>query len=531
MLLHDPYSTTGLVILIPLLVLNLVTGFRVLRIAKELDASGNRTTQTAGPGPSYIVYRPMSGLGSVCYGFFMVFLIWWINGFPLWDTNATFPANSNFLLFYLGYLAVVVALPLISLDVETGANYEITDTGITRHLAVRKTRTIRWVEVTDIKTYAGESGRGITIGDGRNRFSLNTSLRNMRRLYDDVLHRVPEVLGTGDAYRFIQNELDRNLKRKNGQRAQGKMSPMIWLGLFMWVISFVQLAVVTTYYQIQGLAAGLELIVFLLLFFGGFAVMLFGKRRSDRQDRLREYELTQNIVGSTGQPGGDYLQSNSTDVKWSGMEASGSHYFQGDERNRVFKAIMRWLDVEEAKIVEKREPHAIKAVHGHVLVLGVASRDAKKTLEFELKAVEGGVLVNLAMIPSAAYFDELGASGSAIVSNWGRLADEIWAFVEGRASTEEPAWRQKEAVEAFKRKTGRRVIIYSVSEVLLLVGAIILGPYVPGNVVRDAIGVVWFVMIMAFLVLIIPWLMNVVGYRSACRTLRRMKRKDELGQL
>ena len=206
------------------------------------------------------------------------------------------------------------------------------------------------------------------------------------------------------------------------------------------------------------------------------------------------------------------------------------HVIPGKSKQTVFQGLMRWLEIEDAWITQKDDPNNIEAIHGHVLVLGVASRDAKKTLNFHLSDFEDGVEITLVMIPSKAYFDEMEGGKSVITNNWGRLADEIWASIEGSQLAREvqpPNWILKDQLENVKRVARNRIVIYSTLEALLLIGAFYLDP--PGNIVRDAIGTVWFLIVMAFIILILPWLINVVIYSNSRRTLKRLKRKEDRG--
>lgn len=151
------------------------------------------------------------------------------------------------------------------------------------------------------------------------------------------------------------------------------------------------------------------------------------------------------------------------------------HEFVNKPVGEVHGAIVRWLGTEGAKVSRDEAPNLIEAVHGSLKTISVWKRDAKKKLTFDILAKREGSEVVLKASPgSIGYADDVGRMRQEIFVGWGLLAEEIWAFVEGRPAA--PAVSEfnyaKEELSAANRVQGRKMMLYG--GLVLLVGILVI---------------------------------------------------------
>lgn len=149
------------------------------------------------------------------------------------------------------------------------------------------------------------------------------------------------------------------------------------------------------------------------------------------------------------------------------------HEFSNVTQVRAYGAILKWLEAEGSKVEGTAPSASIEATHGSLKTVSAWKRDAKKKLSFSVQPNSDGCVVLLQASPSMMYADDVNSMRNEIFVNWGLLAEEIWAFVEGRpapaASSE--FTQAKEKLGDANRALGRKMMVYGA--VFLVLGILL----------------------------------------------------------
>jgi len=151
-----------------------------------------------------------------------------------------------------------------------------------------------------------------------------------------------------------------------------------------------------------------------------------------------------------------------------------SHEFKGKRADEVYDKVMPWLTKEYAKNVVGTRPASIEAIHGSHKTMKGWKRNAKKKLNFTLAPSQSGVAAFVTASPTMANSSDVAHMAEDARLNWGLLAEECWAAVDGKDTTEnaERIKLEKADLVAKNREEGKKMFLFGSLGVVLVFIAI-----------------------------------------------------------
>jgi len=103
----------------------------------------------------------------------------------------------------------------------------------------------------------------------------------------------------------------------------------------------------------------------------------------------------------------------------------------------AFGQIESWLRDQKAQVKESRPPSRIVATHGRALQPLGWRKDARKTIAFELTAMNSDVTIKVRITPAALNASDVRMRSDEARANWNELLAELWVrFGESKAVAE-----------------------------------------------------------------------------------------------
>ena len=193
--------------------------------------------------------------------------------------------------------------------------------------------------------------------------------------------------------------------------------------------------------------------------------------------------------------------------------------------------MLDWLKGENAAVAHEDGKSTIIARQGARGIFGSEHPFSLKNIIFVLATTSDGVVVTATMTHARVVYDSR-LKQSRIKAGWGYLANTLWASIEGGELAKKylhPIEEQRAELERTEGSVKRKIAIWSMVEVVLVVGEFFLGDYVQGSPLESLAGIVWLALLIVFFVLLLPlaiWLGILTNVRYA---LKRIAWRQDLG--
>lgn len=166
------------------------------------------------------------------------------------------------------------------------------------------------------------------------------------------------------------------------------------------------------------------------------------------------------------------------------------HDFPNRSADEVCTKILAWLQAENAKIGDSKPAEEITATHGSLWTVLAWKRNAKKDVKFVLSKTPDGTRVHVVTVPSSKtmYADDVRNMENEIFINWGLLLDEVWAYVDGKATSSPGDFTAAAKQLAEENKVaGKKLTIYGLAIVIVAISLVFL-THIPGLSVFGVVG-------------------------------------------
>jgi len=214
-----------------------------------------------------------------------------------------------------------------------------------------------------------------------------------------------------------------------------------------------------------------------------------------------------------------------------GTEYAFEHLFKNKTQEEVYQGVLAWLKGENGTVTSSDGTSTIIAVVGGRRIFGSEHPYSLKSIIFVIAPTAEGVVVTATMTHARPTYDGR-SKKSRVKAGWGYLADHIWASIEGgelAKKMQRPIEQQREELQHTERRVKTKIALWSVVEILLIVGEFFLGGDVHGDVVSDIVGIAWLAILFVFFVLLLPlavWLGILTNVRYM---LKRIEWREGLG--
>ncbi|MDD1769626.1 MAG: hypothetical protein LUO79_00930 [Methanomassiliicoccales archaeon] len=215
----------------------------------------------------------------------------------------------------------------------------------------------------------------------------------------------------------------------------------------------------------------------------------------------------------------------------SGTEYVFEHIFKNKSQAEVYQGVLDWLKGENGAATSSDGTSTIIAIMGSRRIFGSEHPYSLKNMIFVIAPTAEGVVVTATMTHGRTAYDSQ-SKRRRVKAGWGYLAEHLWASIEGgelAKKVQRPIAQQKAELQNTERRVKRKIALWSVVEILLIVGEFFLGGDVHGDVVSDIVGIAWLAILVMFFVLLLPlaiWLGILTNVRYA---LKRIEWREGLG--
>ncbi len=215
----------------------------------------------------------------------------------------------------------------------------------------------------------------------------------------------------------------------------------------------------------------------------------------------------------------------------SGSEYAFEHLFKGKDQAEVYKGIIAWLKGEQATVTQEDGKSTIVATLGGRRIFGSEHPLSQKNVIFVIATTAEGVVVTATMSHPRNTYDSR-MKQSRVKAGWGYLANTLWALIEGGELAKKylhPIEEQRRELERTEGRVKRKIAIWSMVEVVLVVGEFFLGESVQGDIMGSLVGIAWLTLLIVFFCLLLPlivWLGILTNVRYA---LKRVAWREDLG--
>lgn len=207
------------------------------------------------------------------------------------------------------------------------------------------------------------------------------------------------------------------------------------------------------------------------------------------------------------------------------------HLFKGKSHAEVYQGILDWLKGENGAVASSDGSGTIYAVMGSGRIFGSEHPFTLKHIMFVLAPTAEGVVVTARMTHARRVYDSQ-PKQRRVKAGWGWLANQLWAAIEGgelARKTQRPIEQQRVELQSTERRVKRKIALFAVVELLLIVGEFLLGGDVQGDVLSNIVGITWIAILFAFFVLLLPLLIWIGVLTNVRYALKRIEWREGLG--